>query len=126
MGAIALGASIIEKHFTDTKKRKGPDISASMDKEEFKLLKLGASEIYKSKGDNKNPIRQEKSTINFAFACVASTKKILKGEKLNKNNIFPRRPGVGDFFAKDYFRLLGKTAKVNISNNTLIRKQDIK
>ena len=49
-----------------------------MDKEEFKLLKLGANEIYKSKGDNKNPIRQEKSTINFAFACIASTKKILK------------------------------------------------
>ena len=48
LGAIALGASIIEKHFTDTKKRKGPDIS-SMDKEEFKLLKLGANEIYKSK-----------------------------------------------------------------------------
>ena len=126
LGAIALGASIIEKHFTDTKKRKGPDISASMDKEEFKLLKLGANEIYKSKGDNKNPIRQEKSTINFAFACIASTKKILKGEKLTKNNIFPRRPGVGDFFAKDYFRLLGKTAKVNISNNTLIRKTGYK
>ncbi len=126
LGAIALGASIIEKHFTDTKKRKGPDISASMDKEELRLLKLGANEIYKAKGDNKNPIRQEKSTINFAFACVASTKKILKGEKLTKNNIFPRRPGIGDFFAKDYFNLIGKTAKVNISNNTLIRKQDIK
>ena len=53
LGAIALGASIIEKHFTDTKKRKGPDISASMDKEEFKLLKLGANEIYKSKAITK-------------------------------------------------------------------------
>ena len=61
-------------------KRKGPDISASMDKEEFKLLKLGANEIYKSKGDNKNPIRQEKSTINFAFACIASTKNIKRRE----------------------------------------------
>ena len=61
-----MGAPIIEKPL-QIQKRKGPDISASMDKEEFKLLKLGANEIYKSKGDNKNPIRQEKSTINFAL-----------------------------------------------------------
>ena len=44
------------------------------------------------KAITKNPIRQEKSTINFAFACIASTKKILKGEKLTKNNIFLEDP----------------------------------
>ena len=126
LGAISLGASIIEKHFTDTKKRKGPDISASMDQEEFKLLKFGAEEIYKAKGENKKPLTQERSTINFAFACVASTKNITKGEKLTKNNVFPRRPGIGDFLAKDYKKVLGKIAKRNIDKNTLIRKKDIK
>lgn len=126
LGAISLGASIIEKHFTDTKKRKGPDISASMDRNEFKILKLGAEEIYKSKGSNKNPVPQEKSTINFAFASVASTRNIVKGEKLTKNNIFPKRPGIGDFLAKDYKNIIGKIAKVNINKNTLIRKKDIK
>jgi len=50
----------------------------------------------------------------------------VKGEKLTKNNIFPKRPGIGDFLAKDYKNIIGKIAKVNINKNTLIRKKDIK
>ena len=126
LGAVSLGASIIEKHFTDTKKRKGPDISASVDKEEFRMLKIGAEEIFRARGDHKIPLKEEKSTINFAFACIASTKNILKGEKLSKKNIFPRRPGMGDYFARDYKKVLGKVAKKNIKKNTLIRKKDIR
>ena len=87
-GAISLGASIIEKHFTDSKSRSGPDISASVDKKEFKILKEGAREIFYAKGFNKNPLKEEKSTIGFAFASIAATKNILKGEKLSQKNIF--------------------------------------
>ncbi len=123
LGAIALGARIVEKHFTDTKNRKGPDISASMDKNEFKFLKKGIKEIFYARGSNKEPIKQESSTIRFAYASVAATKDILKGQKLSKKNIFPRRPGIGDFLAKDYKMLIGKTARINIKNNTLIRKK---
>ncbi len=126
LGAISLGASIIEKHFTDKKSRKGPDISASVDKEEFKILKEGAKEIFYARGYNKNPLKEEKSTIGFAFACVAATKNIDKGEKLTEKNIFPRRPGTGDYLAKDYYKILGKKAKKNILKNTLIKKNDIK
>jgi sialic acid synthase SpsE len=46
LGAISLGASIIEKHFVDSKKIKGPDISASMDKNELKELILGTEQIF--------------------------------------------------------------------------------
>ena len=126
LGAISLGASIIEKHFTDKKSRKGPDISASVDTKEFKILKKGSKEIFYAKGYNKNPLKEEKSTIGFAFACVAATKNINKGEKLSQKNIFPRRPGTGDYLAKDYEKLLGKIAKKNILENTLIKKRDIK
>ena len=125
-GAISLGASIIEKHFTDSKSRCGPDISASVDKEEFKMLKEGVREIFYAKGINKNPLKEEKSTIGFAFASIAATKNIFKGEKLTKKNIFPRRPGTGDYLAKDYNKIIGKVAKRNISANTLIKKKDIK
>jgi len=52
---------------------------------------------------------------------IGATKDILKGQKLSKKNIFPRRPGIGDFLAKDYKMLIGKTARINIKNNTLIK-----
>ena len=126
LGAIALGASIIEKHFTDNKKRLGPDISASMDSNELTALIKGSNEIFKANGNYKGPVIEEKSTMNFAFASIVSTKNIYPGEKLSEKNIFPRRPGTGDFFARDYKKLIGKKAKNFIKDNTLIKKKDIK
>lgn len=125
LGAVALGASIIEKHFTNSKKNKGPDISASMDPQELKILIKGSKEIFIARGSDKKPVKKEQSTINFAFATVAATKDIKKGEKFTLNNIFPKRPGIGDFLAKDYKKVLGKKASRKILNNTLIKKKDV-
>ena len=126
LGAIAKGASIVEKHFTDNKKRKGPDISASMDTFELKELLKGSKEIFLAKGDYKGPVKGEKSTIDFAFASIVSTQDIYPGQKLTKENIFPKRPGIGDFLAKDYKKLLGAKSKKFIGKNLLIKKRDIK
>ncbi len=127
LGSIALGASIIEKHFVISKlKDKGPDVSASMDVDELKELILGSNKIFLSRGNYKGPVKLERDTIKFAFASVVSTKFIKKGERLTKKNIFPRRPGIGDFLAKDYYKLLGKKAKNDIENNVLIKKKDVK
>lgn len=125
LGAVALGACIIEKHFTDTKKRLGPDISASMDEKELKILIQGSKEIFKSQGLMKRAVKEEKSTINFAFASLVSTDDIEKGEKISRKNCFPKRPGTGDFLAKDYQKIIGKKAKNFIKKNTLIKKKDI-
>ncbi|MDG1051844.1 MAG: N-acetylneuraminate synthase family protein, partial [Flavobacteriaceae bacterium] len=125
IGAIALGASIVEKHFVDKKSRKGPDISASMDGRELKILLAATNEVFLSKGNYKGPVKEEKSTIKFAFASLVATKNIKKGEKITKQNIFPKRPGVGDFKADSYYKLIGKTSKNFIRANTLIKKKDI-
>ena len=87
---------------------------------------MGLKEIFYAKGYNKNALKEEKSTIRFAFASIAATKDIHKGEKLTKNNIFPRRPGIGDFLAKDYDKLLGRIAKTDIKKNTLVKLKNIK
>ena len=50
----------------------------------------------------------EKKTINFAYSSVVTIKDIKKGEKLNKKNIWVKRPGLGDYLAKDFNKLLGK------------------
>ena len=86
--AVALGASIIEKHFIDDKKkRKGPDISASIDFHQLRDLIDGCNKIHKSFPGEKKPVKEEISTMKFAFASVVSTKEIKKGEKLSYNNI---------------------------------------
>ena len=90
-GAIALGASIIEKHFTDNHRRNGPDISCSMDIEQCKDLIRGVEVLFKERG-GKNIIKEEKVTSNFAFATVVAIKNIKKGEKLNLNNVWVKRP----------------------------------
>ena len=72
LGAVALGADIIEKHYTDTKKRTGPDISSSMDKNDLKNLIKGSKEIFLARGGQKKPLREEKKNNCFciSFSCV--------------------------------------------------------
>ena len=125
LAAIALGASIIEKHFTYSKKIKGPDISSSMDPTELKYLIKGAREIFLARGGKKKPLKEEKKTMNFAFASVVSTKNILKGEKFTKENIWVKRPSGGDFSSMDYFKLIGKKTKKNIKAGEQIKKTDL-
>ena len=124
-GAIALGASIIEKHFVDTKKRRGPDISSSCDKNELKELIEGSNIIQLQRGGNKNSLKEEQVTRNFAFASVVDIKNIDKGEKLSKENVWVKRPGTGDFKADQFEKILGKKAKRYIKKNFQIKKNEI-
>ena len=125
LGAIALGACVVEKHFTDDKKSNGPDISASMDAEELKTLIKGSKIIFETKGNQKKSVGDEKSTSQFAFASLVATEEIKKGEKITKKNCFPKRPGTGYFLAKDYKYILGKRTSRKVIKNTLIKKRDI-
>ena len=128
LAAVSMGANIIEKHFTSSKKWKGPDISISIDKKQLKDLKTFSEDIFSSiskKIPEQKMRKLEKKTIDFAYSSVVSIKTIKKGETLTKNNIWVKRPGLGDFLAEDYKKLLGKktTRKVNI--NKYINKRDL-
>ena len=126
--ALGLGASIVEKHYTDTKKRKGPDISASMDKKEFKNLLNASKTIFENlkSSKTKQALKEEKTTIKFAFASVVSIKEIKKGEKFTKKNIWVKRPGIGRYLAKDFSKILNKKAARNIKVDNFINEGDIK
>ena len=122
--AIALGAKIIERHFVDKKKIKGPDINCSMTPDELKQLIVASKVISLAIArSDKKPLKEEKKTIDFAFASVVSIKNILPGEKLNKLNIWVKRPGKGDFLAKDYDNLIGKISKKRIKAGVYIQKK---
>jgi N-acetylneuraminate synthase len=123
LAAVSLGASIIEKHYVDNRQiRKGPDIICSMNKDELSDLIIGSKNIFYASGGGKVPIKEERKTINFAFASVVSKKKIITGEKLSKNNITLKRPSGGDFGVKDLNKLFGKIAKVEIKKNIQLKK----
>lgn len=124
-GAIALGASIIEKHFVDKKNRPGPDISSSIDEAELKELIKGCNILFLQRGGTKNSLKEEQVTRNFAFASVVAMKKIFIGDKLSRKNIWVKRPGTGDFKAEEYNNLLGKKATKIIKKNYQIKKNEV-
>lgn len=125
LGATALGASILERHFTDSKERKGPDILCSMDTAELKELIKGSSEIFEMRGGIKKAAIEEQVTIDFAFATVVAIKDIKSGDPLTKENIWVKRPGTGEIKAEQFNSLLGKKAKNNILNDSHLKWSDI-
>ncbi|EKD55796.1 MAG: hypothetical protein ACD_59C00033G0004 [uncultured bacterium] len=122
--ATALGASILERHFTDRMDRKGPDIINSMDAIRLKELIIGCEEIFKMRGGKKENAPEEKVTMDFAFATVVTIKPIKKGEILTPKNIWVKRPGTGEIFADSYNELLGKKTTRNIDNDEHLKWSD--
>ena len=86
--ALGLGAKVIEKHFIHKKKVKGPDIICSMDTLEGKQLLDAANKIFLASGGDKEPVKQEKVTIKFAFSSVAIVENIKKKKLLIKKIFF--------------------------------------
>jgi len=125
LAAIALGACIVERHFTDRKDRRGPDIINSMTPDECAALVQSAKEIWLMRGGKKEAADEEQVTIDFAFATVVAINDIKAGEKLTKDNIWVKRPGTGEIKAEHFNQILGKTAKINISNDEHISWKDI-
>lgn len=123
--AVALGASILEKHFTSDKSWEGPDVPISIDPAELEDLITGSNAIYLASGGVKEILDEEKPTIDFAYACVVSTEKIEEGELLSEENIWVKRPGTGEIKAIDYPKVLGKTARHHIEKNTQIKWDDL-
>jgi len=114
-GAVALGASILERHFTDSMKRSGPDIVNSMNPAALKELIEGSVELAKMRGGKKEASKEEGVTSDFAFATVVAIQHIKKGEKITKNNIWVKRPGVGEIKAEYYDAILGRASACDIN-----------
>ena len=124
-GAVAMGAAILERHYTDSMEREGPDIINSMDPKAAKELIEGVNILKKERGGTKGPIAEEKPVIDFAYASVVSIADISKGEIFSKDNIWVKRPGTGPFYAKDYQNILGKTSVANIKSGEHIQKEHL-
>ncbi len=125
LGAVSLGACVLEKHFTVSRGWPGPDISISIEPEELKELVKGAKAIFSAMGGQKTILPEEQPVMDFAFASVVSVRDIKKGETLSSDNIWVRKPGTGEISADRFNSLLGKTAKEDISKYQQIKWADI-
>ncbi len=125
MGAVALGASILERHFTDHKGREGPDIVCSMDKSELFQLRHAAGILFRERGGRKDHRTEEQVTRDFAFASVVAVRDMDAGETFSEENLWVRRPGTGDYSAADYQGLLGRTAARRVAARAQLARGDV-
>ena len=123
--AVALGATIIEKHFTLNKKMLGPDHSCSADPSDFKELVLGIRNVEKSLGSKiKRASPSELKNINGMKRSLVAKSEIKKGEIFNENNLTFKRPYKG-LDVNYYGQILGKKAKELIKENEFIEMKKI-
>lgn len=125
IASVALGASILERHFTDSMEREGPDINCSMDPMALRELVESSRNIFNARGDIKTAVESENPTIAFAFASVVAIKDIDAGEELTEDNIWVKRPGGGDFSAEDYDDVLGRIASEKIQSGFQLRESQL-
>ena len=121
LAATALGATIIEKHFTLNKNLSGPDHKTSITGDELKKLVEGVRKISIALGDGiKRVSTSEKKNITIARNSLVAATHIRKGEKFSKRNLAVKRPGNGISPMK-LFQVIGKIAKRSFAEDELIK-----
>jgi N-acetylneuraminate synthase len=119
--AVPLGASLLEKHFTANKGWPGPDIEISIDPAELRELIEGTKAIHAALGGAKTILPDEQKTIDFAYACVVTTREISAGEELTTENIWVKRPGTGEIKARQYGEVVGRRVKQSLPRNSQVK-----
>jgi N-acetylneuraminate synthase len=116
LGAVALGACLIEKHFTLDKLQKGPDHPSSLEPFELGELVKGAEAVFLALGDDKRIFPEEEQIVAWARESVVSETRIPAGTKITPPMVWVKRPspGVGVVPAKDLKNVLGRVARVDI------------
>jgi N-acetylneuraminate synthase len=125
LAAVALGASILERHFTSDRNWPGPDIEISMTPEELADLVQGSRWVHEALGGSKGILPDEESTITFAYASVVTLRDIEAGEEFSRDNLWVKRPGTGEILAPDFERVVSGRARVALPSGHQLRWADV-
>jgi sialic acid synthase SpsE len=125
LASIALGASIIERHFTDSRYRKGPDISCSMDPAELKYLIDRSVDVHKACTNQKSRTEPEESVYAFARGSIVADRDLSAGTVIGTQDIWARRPGNGEIAAFDFDKIVGKKLLNEVIRNTQLKWSDL-
>ncbi|NVK33615.1 MAG: N-acetylneuraminate synthase family protein [Rhodobacteraceae bacterium] len=125
LAATALGASILERHFTDSRYREGPDISCSMDPAELRYLIDRSKEIHVASRNSKQRSSLEEGTYKFARSSVVADRDLQPGQVITEKDIWARRPGSGEIPGYEFDQVVGRTLKVAKTKNEQLRWSDL-
>lgn len=125
VGALALGAAIIERHFTDSRTRPGPDISCSMEPQELSALIEAGRVLRLARGGKKARAAEEEVTYRFARASVVTIAPVQAGDLFDERNIWVRRPGTGEIPAREFDLVLGRRATRDIAAGRQLGRADV-
>jgi N,N'-diacetyllegionaminate synthase len=120
IAAVALGATVIEKHFTLDRKLPGPDHAASLEPNELNAMVTAIRNIEKAMGDGvKKPSPSEIRNITIARKSIVAKKPIKKGELFSEENLTVKRPGTG-ISPMEWDNVMGKPANRDYEIGDLI------
>ncbi len=125
LASVALGASILERHFTDSRYRKGPDISCSMDPAELKFLIDRSKEIHTALHNEKQRTGPEEDVYRFARASIVADRDLEAGTILKPEDIWARRPGSGEIPGYEFDNLVGRRLRVAKTRNQQLKWSDL-
>ena len=120
VAAVALGAQVIEKHFTLDKNLPGPDHKASLEPDELKAMVKAIKNVEKALGTGiKKPSKSELKNLPIARKSIVAKQPIRQGEVFNENNLTVKRPGTG-ISPMRWHEVLGKKAQRDYEKDELI------
>lgn len=125
LGAVALGASILEKHFTISRQWPGPDTGISIEPGELRDLIDGSRAIWQARGGRKTRLLEEQPVIDFAYATVVTVAPIKSGEVFSRENVWVKRPGTGKILAERLDEVIGRKAMRDMPADVHVHPEDI-
>jgi len=127
LGAIALGACVIEKHFTDDNERAGPDHKFSMTPKTWRQMVTAANNLHDALGNGVKHVEEnEMDTAVVQRRALYYVRNINAGEAIKKSDLFPVRPmNEGDIAPYEIGNLVGKTLKKDVLSDTAVKRNDL-
>ena len=120
IAAVAMGATVIEKHYTLDRTMEGPDHAASLEPLELKQMVKGIRNIEKAMGDGvKKPSNSEQKNISVARKSIVASKEIKLGDEFTSDNLVVKRPGTG-ISPMQWDEVVGKVASKDFHPDELI------
>ena len=126
LASVALGACILERHYTDTRYRIGPDIINSMDPAELRHLIDRSAEIHTALHNPKQRTAAEQDVYNFARSSVVADADLPEGHVITEADIWARRPGSGEIAGYEFDQVVGKMLTRAVTRNTQLCWADLR
>jgi sialic acid synthase SpsE len=125
LGAVALGACILEKHFTISRAWPGPDTGISIEPRELADMIIGSRAIWQARGGSKTILPDEQPVIDFAYATVVTIAPVKAGQTFSRENVWVKRPGTGKILAERLNDVIGRTARRDIAAEVHVSPEDV-